>query len=639
MKKLFISASLLFATLAFSQVMQHNVQPKETIYGISKQYGITQDALINANPFLKNRELQIGDVLDIPSKNGVKPTTETVETPKVEDYEDANFYYRVVKPKETVYRLAKAYKVTQESINSLNPFIKERGLQVGDVVRIAKKSEDRPNTSAPTPEGMYEVKQGDTVYSIAQSNGIEEADIYSANKKVQVEGLRAGSFIKIPKNKTVTIERNWFKHEVQKDETIFGLMRKYDVSLDDLLKNNPDLNGGLRAGMTILLPMEKGANIEVATSKETIGTESEKTLSTTEASKDNEINIAWILPFYLNKPHAFKGERKVAQEFYMGAKVALDELMKEGRKVNVKVIDGQNSKKVLSDFYDSPEIDKYDAVIGPFFQDMVEYSAKKLERKGIPVFSPVVSTGKLEPYSNVYMATPKDEYAADILIDDIVEGYSGQIVKILTTMDERSMAKYMADGLSKKIKDVNLSIIYNPDELQLIEKKQITSYPDGTTKETVTYQPEIAILASDNNTLGKRFVDVITKQNAEDIKGFSLYFVPALDIFDGNNSKNIEALKKIGFEYTSIRMINSYGASEKKVLKAFEDKYCQKPTKYMAIGYDLVYDVVDRMNNSGAISESNAKRSETRLSSKFGYQQAETGRAKVNKEIRVIKLK
>ena len=138
MKKLFISVSLLFASLAFSQVMQHNVQPKETIYGISKQYGITQDALINANPFLKNRELQIGDVLDIPSKNGVKPTTETVETPKVEDYEDTNFYYRVVKPKETVYRLAKAYKVTQESINSLNPFIKERGLQVGDVVRIAK---------------------------------------------------------------------------------------------------------------------------------------------------------------------------------------------------------------------------------------------------------------------------------------------------------------------------------------------------------------------------------------------------------------------------------------------------------------------------------------------------------------------
>ncbi|MBV7441237.1 LysM peptidoglycan-binding domain-containing protein [Weeksellaceae bacterium TAE3-ERU29] len=628
MKKLFISVSLLLASFAFSQVRQHNVQPKETIYGISKQYGITQDALKNANPFLKNRELQVGDVLEIPGNNVYN--NNQIESVAI-DYEDANFYYRVVKPKENVYRLAKIYSVTQESIESLNPFIQERGLQVGDVVRIAKKANERPNTSAPTPEGMYEVKMGDTVYSIAKDNGVEEADIYAANKSVQVEGLKAGNFIRIPKSKSVTIERNWFKHKVQKDETIFSLLRKYDVTLDELLKNNPELNNGLQAGMTLNVPMEKDANI-IEHGK------GEVAVAVAPAFSDGEINIAWVLPFYLNKPNSFKGERKVSQEFYMGAQLALDELIKKGKKVNVKVIDAQNDKRVLSNFYDSPEIDKYDAIIGPFFQDMVEFSAKKLQKKGIPIFSPVVNSDKLIPYENVYMANPRDEYAADILVEDIIKKYKGQVIKILTTIDERDMAVYLSDEIGKKIKNVNLSIVYNPDDLQLIENKKITTFPDGTTEETVTYQPEIAILVSENNAVGDRFVEVITKQNPDDISGFSLYFVPALDVFNANNAKNIEALKKIGFEYTTSRMINSYGTTEKKVLKAFEDKYCQKPTRYMALGYDVVYDVVDRMDNSGKISDFDAKRSETRLSSKFGYQTVDNGKAKINKEIRVIKL-
>lgn len=632
MKKFLLSCSLLFTSLAFAQVVKHNVQPKETVYGISKQYGITQQALKNANPFLKNRELQVGDVLSIPS-SGKTPNL-NVTTPEASDYEDDNFFYKVVQPKETVYRLAKNYNTTQETLKSLNSFIEERGLQVGDVVRIPKKTNQKMENSEPTAEGMYEVRKGDTVSSIARANGITPADIYAANKGVQTKGLREGAFIKIPKTSSVTIEREWFKHKVKKNETIFALLRKYDISLEELLKNNPALANGLVEGMIISVPMQKGAKIE----QPSLENVAQASPNNTEASKDQEINIAWILPFYLDNPKAYKGERKIAQEFYMGGQIALDELIKQGKKINVKVIDSKSDQRLLSQFIDSPEINKYDAIIGPFYQDMVKYTSEKLANRGIPVFSPIVNSEKLEKYPNLYLASPRDEHAADILVEDIVNKHKNQIIKILTTVAEREKAVYLSNEITKRIKNAPISIVYNPDDLALLEQRKTVQASDGSVTEEIIYKPEIAVLASENSILGDRFVEVITQQPSEYISGFSLYFTQAMDIFDARNRKNIEALKKIGFEFTTNRMINIFGTHEKKILRAFEDRYCQKPTKYMAMGYDIVYDVVDRMNESGYISESSAQKSETRLSAKFGYQSADNGQAKVNKEVRVIKL-
>ena len=57
------------AILTFAQEKTHQVEAKETIYGISKKYNVSQEALKKANPFLAERSLQIGDTLVIPGKS------------------------------------------------------------------------------------------------------------------------------------------------------------------------------------------------------------------------------------------------------------------------------------------------------------------------------------------------------------------------------------------------------------------------------------------------------------------------------------------------------------------------------------------------------------------------------------------
>lgn len=625
MNKIILPLFFLISGLLFSQTNVHRVQPKETLYGLSKQYKMSQEELKEANPFLKKRGLQVGDILNIPGKNKpnvVDSPVNEIEEVHVKNYEDDDFYFRVIKPKETLYSLSKEYKVTQDAIKSLNPFIERRGLQVGDVVRIAREGETK--TESKSPKGFHKVEEGETVYSIAKKNNVEPADIYAANRGLQKDGLKKDSYIKVPVD-NIKVGANDFKHTVKSKETIFSILKKYDITLTELLESNPDLSNGLKAGMELNIPFVKGADMAYLNVKE----EAKVKKGNYSASTDGHINIAMILPFYLNEKKSYKGERTIAKEFYMGAQVALDELIKKGKKINLKVIDSQNDNSIIDNFIKSDDIYKYDALIGPFFQEGLIHTAQTLEKLKTPIFSPVINTETVDLFGNVYIPTPKDEYSADIIAEEIIKDYKGEKIQLLTTKEEKNLANYLKKLLSKKIKNKQIEIISDVNEIApKIEMK-------GDEKQVT---PVIAVLVSENNVLGKKYVESILKLKPEEIKGYSVFFVPALDVFDTSNISNINALKKINFVYTASRMINSFGQSEKQILSSFENKYCQLPTKYMALGYDIMYDVVDRMNESGVISKFDEKRVETRLAGKFSYEKSPTGEAKVNKSIRVIRL-
>ena len=77
---------------AFAQTTQkwremHKVKKKETVYGIAKTYGITEEELRNANPEMKNEGYQLkkGDYIFIPySKREVNEPSSTLPTQKVD---------------------------------------------------------------------------------------------------------------------------------------------------------------------------------------------------------------------------------------------------------------------------------------------------------------------------------------------------------------------------------------------------------------------------------------------------------------------------------------------------------------------------------------------------------------------------
>lgn len=106
----------------------------------------------------------------------------------------------------------------------------------------------------------YRVSKGETISKIARENKISVSEILRLNPDAKT-GIREGDFIRVPVSgtpeKTTTTAVNKTQqvvdskrktHLVQSKETVFGISRLYNVSVQDLYQWNPELErNGLKA--------------------------------------------------------------------------------------------------------------------------------------------------------------------------------------------------------------------------------------------------------------------------------------------------------------------------------------------------------------------------------------------------------
>ena len=96
---------LLFIIIFSSQTVSHQVQKGETLYSISRKYGISVGELCSANNISTSSVIKTGQNLKIPTKNlSEKSTNEKIE--KTDTY--------IVKKGDTLYGIAKRFGVSVE---------------------------------------------------------------------------------------------------------------------------------------------------------------------------------------------------------------------------------------------------------------------------------------------------------------------------------------------------------------------------------------------------------------------------------------------------------------------------------------------------------------------------------------------
>jgi LysM repeat protein len=120
----------------------HTVQPKETLFSISKHYGIPIDKLKSFNNLTDNN-LSVGQRLKIPLLNGTdhnKVTKEIKETkeqePQVKETPKGNIpEFHIVQPGETLYRIHVKYNISIKKLKELNG-LKDNTIRVGQKIRL-----------------------------------------------------------------------------------------------------------------------------------------------------------------------------------------------------------------------------------------------------------------------------------------------------------------------------------------------------------------------------------------------------------------------------------------------------------------------------------------------------------------------
>lgn len=245
MKKfLFFAILLLVAPNAFSQTVikpgmnaiNHQVVLGETVLSISKKYNVDPAEIYRANRFAidgisegmtlafyapqRGKELEI-----IPEKYAAISETKTiieVPAPKVEIARSempepkkiTNRGFHMVKPGETLYGLSRLYQVTVDDIKSANTILMENNLQAGQKLKI--------------PDGIV---LGKTTIVKTESNSNADASVNRSNSSGEI-----------------------IKHKVTPKETLYGLSKKYNVTVNEIKAQNENiLKNGLQIGQVLTI--------------------------------------------------------------------------------------------------------------------------------------------------------------------------------------------------------------------------------------------------------------------------------------------------------------------------------------------------------------------------------------------------
>ncbi|MFT6504032.1 MAG: LysM repeat protein [Crocinitomicaceae bacterium] len=100
---------------------------------------------------------------------------------------------------------------------------------------------------------IHTVEPGNTLWGLQQMYGVKVEDIMSNNPNLN-EGLSVGQKIIIPVPNYVKPLPETSKYKVKKGETLYGLSRKFNTTVDELIKINPELSEGLKKGQLIQVP-------------------------------------------------------------------------------------------------------------------------------------------------------------------------------------------------------------------------------------------------------------------------------------------------------------------------------------------------------------------------------------------------
>ncbi len=257
----------------------HEVQLKETLFGIAKQYEVSLEELNAANPELVETGLKAGQKIKIPSKVISKIVTENKkETAKIEpkkevvlkEKQEKSVALAITKQtvptihevvaSETKFGIAKQYGISVTDLDKTNPILEKEALKVGQKIVIPIKEGVAAVTTVVKPIETVPVK----------STGVQE------NTKVKEEVVTV---------KKEAIEENvaTISHEVLPKETKYGIAKKYGISVSELETQNPSIAKNLYVGAKLKIVGAKVIQEEVS--------EAPKLISETIQSDENQENL------------------------------------------------------------------------------------------------------------------------------------------------------------------------------------------------------------------------------------------------------------------------------------------------------------------------------------------------------------
>ena len=196
-------------------------------------------------------------------------------------------------------------------------------------------------TWAQTPKRIreHEVQREETVYSIARRYNASIEKIYELNPWAKKQ-IKVGDKLLIPADSSAQTSRSTptktTRHKVEAGETLYRISKIYGVELADLLRANPRVTtSSLKVGMELLIPVSKAEVTPTAPKTK----EPEESSSPTNQVATAQTRVLMLLP--LTKDRKFI-------EFYEGFLLGMYDLKKSGISIQLTTLDIPSDNTLLS---------------------------------------------------------------------------------------------------------------------------------------------------------------------------------------------------------------------------------------------------------------------------------------------------
>lgn len=195
----------------------YTVQKGDSLWSISKKYGISVNELKEANN-LSTSLLSIGQKLVIPSKQSTDST---------------NVY--TVQKGDSLYKIANEFNTTVNKLIETNN-LSTTNLSIGQKLVIP---ENNINNST------YIVKKGDSLYKIANLFGTTVDELTKLNN-LSTTNLSIGQKLMVP--------QDYNTYTVQKGDSLYEIAGKYNTSVSELKQLNNLNSNLLQIGQILKIP-------------------------------------------------------------------------------------------------------------------------------------------------------------------------------------------------------------------------------------------------------------------------------------------------------------------------------------------------------------------------------------------------
>ena len=310
----------------------------------------------------------------------------------------------------------------------------------------------------------HKIKPKETLYSVARGYNINVTDLINANKDLAEDNFHIGRDIIIPSLNNTPIDstepytitsHTGINHTVKKGETLYGISREYGISQDDLKQKNPFISQGLKEGSAIVIPYLDSSS---DTNYQRV---SPGRYPSYFKKNDNVLRIGVLLPF--NKGTKSLPKEKIT-EYYEGFLLAVDDLKKQGLNAEIYTfdIDDENNMDRLDNILRTNELNTVDMLLGGVSDAQIRFISNFSKRTGIKYVVPFTNrTTGVDFNPNMFQVINSHSNLYRDIAKIFVDKYAGYNIVFLnetnSNSDKLDFVKILQEELGKK--NVNYSIL------------------------------------------------------------------------------------------------------------------------------------------------------------------------------------